>query len=231
MIFHAFLLMLLVIADLFGCSRIFWSNQINKVNARTMDLYVDDKPSFVVSPRGVEKTGLAARNPLKWISKYGSLVIAAFDGKAISEGMNEKGLAAHLLYLHDTEYETRDDRPGLANALWAQYMLDQFATVKEALAFLDSFQVVSVEVEGRVWPLHLCLEDSSGDSCIIEYVAGKRIVHHGQEYTVMTNEPPYSEQIENLNRYKYFGGELPLPGDIDSRAHSHFVGDLDAACA
>ena len=27
-------------------------------------------------------------------------------------------MVTHLLYLHDTEYETRDDRPALGNTLW-----------------------------------------------------------------------------------------------------------------
>lgn len=31
----------------------------------------------------------------------------------------------------------------------------------------------------------------------------------------MTNEPPLDWQLNNLRRYKYFGGSEPLPGDID----------------
>lgn len=219
--YFSLFLSVLIWGNLQACSRIFWTNSVNKVSARTMDLYVDDHPAFFLSPRDIEKIGTTEKNPLKWTSKYGSLVITAFQGKAVSEGMNEKGLAVHLLYLHDTEYEKRDERPGLSNALWVQYLLDQYATVKEALASVHSFQIVSAEVEGRSWPLHVCLEDSSGDSCIIEYVKGNMVIHHGPKYTVMTNEPPYSVQIQNLQKYKYFGGDAPLPGDVDSM--SRFV--------
>lgn len=41
------------------------------------------------------------------------------------------------------------------------------------------------------------------------------VVHHGKEYTVMTNEPAFDEQLANLKRYKLFGGDLPMPGDVD----------------
>lgn len=198
-----------------ACSRIFWNKGINKISARTVDLYVNEKPTFTILPRGIKKIGGVEHNPAEWISKYGSVVITAFDGKAVSEGMNEKGLCVHLLYLYGTHYEKRDDRPGVANILWAEYILDHFTSVNEALSALKTFQIVSIGVAGREWPLHACLEDSTGDSAIIEYVDGKIVVHHGPQYTVMTNEPPYDIQIKNLQNYKYFGGKLPLPGDID----------------
>jgi penicillin V acylase-like amidase (Ntn superfamily) len=207
--------------DLEACSRIFWDNEINKIAARTMDLYLDEKPTFALKPRGVKKNGGVEQNSAEWVSQYGSVVITAFDGKAVSEGMNEKGLAVHLLYLHGTQYESRDERPGVANFLWAEYILDHYASVKEALSSLDTFQVNSTKVGGREWPIHACLEDSTGDSAIIEYIDGKIVIHHGSQYTVMTNEPAYDVQIKNLQNYKYFGGKLPLPGDIDSM--SRFV--------
>lgn len=35
----------------------------------------------------------------------------------------------------------------------------------------------------------MVLEDSTGDSAIIEIIDGKMVIHHGREYTVMTNDP------------------------------------------
>ncbi len=207
--------------DLSACTRIFWNKTRTKVSARTMDLNMDDHPTFVLAPRGIERTGETFINPLKWTSKYGTLVLTAFRGNAISEGMNEKGLVAHLLYLQDTKYEKRDGRHGVSNALWAQYILDQYVTVKEVLSDLHTYQVVSTVTEGRRWPLHLCLEDATGDSAILEFIRGKLVVHHGPEYRVMTNGPSYDAQLENLKSYRYFGGDLPLPGDVDSM--SRFV--------
>jgi len=186
-----------------------------KVVARTMDLFMSDKPLIVVHPRGASYSGETGQNTLKWQSKYGSVVTTAFHKNVVSDGMNEKGLAAHLLYLSDTKYPKANNEPTLSNTLWAQYILDNFATVKQAIEGTTSLNVVSTEVEGRTWPIHLAIEDATGDSAIIEFIKGKVTIYHGSKYQIMTNEPAYVIQLANLKRYKLFGGNLSLPGDAD----------------
>ncbi len=98
------------------------------------------------------------------------------------------------------------------------------ATVHEALEDLPRYQVVAVPIliggESKVLPIHVAIEDAMGDSAIIEFVGGKMSIYHGRQYAVMTNEPPLPEQLENLKRYRPFGGSLPLPGDIDPMSRS-----------
>jgi penicillin V acylase-like amidase (Ntn superfamily) len=65
-------------------------------------------------------------------------------------------------------------------------------------------------------PTHLTVQDTSGDSAIIEFAKGKLVIHHGPEYRVMTNDPPYDEMIELTKQYVPFGGTKPLPGDAES---------------
>lgn len=199
-----------------ACSRIFWNaNDQAKVVARTVDLYRSDEAQVTAYPRGLERSGMPGETDgLKWKAKYGSIAITAF-GSATSDGMNEKGLSANLLYLDHTQYESRDERPALSNMLWAQWVLDNFATVKEALAGMSKVQIVSTVAADREWPLHLSIADASGDSAIVEFVDGKPVVHHGKQYTVMTNEPTLDEQLANLKKYKLFGGQKAMPGDID----------------
>lgn len=206
-----------------ACTRIFWNNNGQaKVVARTMDLYVSDKAQMQVNPRGIKRDGMAGKNSLHWTTKYGSVVLTAFGNpNAVTDGINEQGLTAHGLYLDNTKYERRDSRPGVSNLLWVQYFLDNFATVDEAVAHLQDFQIISVEVGGREWPVHLALEDATGNSAIVEYLNGKMVVHKGSQYTIMANEPPLEEQLANLKRYKLFGGNLALPGEIDPQ--SRFV--------
>lgn len=201
-----------------ACTRVFWNtNGQAMVTARTTDLFVSEEPKMLVMPRGIKKTGLVDDNPLTWTSKYGSVVITAFNSPTATEGVNEGGLSAHLLYLHNTKYSARNAKtPGLSNLLWAQYFLDNYKTVQEAINDRENFQIVATQVYGRTWPIHLVLEDATGDSAIIEFINGKMVTYHGPEYTVLANEPSYSEQVENLKRYKLFGGSLPMPGDIDS---------------
>ncbi len=199
-----------------ACSLVLWNTNDQAIlAARTWDLYVDEKPRLVYLPRGIARRGgVIDGTAADWTSKYASAVLTAFDAGS-GDGMNEAGLSAHLLYLHGTEYEPVDARPGVSNLLWAQYALDNFATVSEALEGLKKVRIVSKEALGREWPVHLALEDASGDSAVLEFVKGRLVVHHGRDVTVMTNEPALDEQLANLKRYKLFGGSLAMPGDID----------------
>jgi len=201
----------------FGCTTAFWNNNSQaKVVARTVDLFTADMPKIRVYPRGIERQGEAGENSLKWESKYGSVVVNEFKTTAVSDGINEQGLAVHLLYLTGSTYEKRDPNlPALSNTLWAQYILDNFKTVNEVVKATDTFQIVETVVFNQKWPLHLSLQDSSGDAAVIEFINGKKVIYHGPQYTTMTNEPAYTIQLENLKRYKSFGGKLPLPGDSD----------------
>ena len=198
-----------------ACSRVLWNTNDQAVVAvRTWDLYVDEKPRLVYLPRGLTRQGVGEGNAAQWTSKFASIVLTAFDAGA-DDGMNEAGLSAHLLYLHDTEYEHADERLALSNFMWAQYGLDNYATVAEALEGLKAVRIVSSKALGREWPLHLALEDATGDSAVLEFIKGKLVIHHGKDVTVMTNEPTLDEQLANLKRYKLFGGDLPMPGDVD----------------
>jgi choloylglycine hydrolase len=201
----------------YSCTTVFMNNKGSTLAvARTVDLYISDQPTIDVEPRGVNRSGEAGKNSLTWKSKYGNLVVTAFGTATVSDGLNEKGLAAHLLYLTGTEYPAQDkDKPTISNALWAQYILDNYATVNEALQGTKDLQIIATEVHDKKWPLHLAIEDATGDSAIIEFIQGKMQVYHGSQYQIMTNEPAYNIQLENLKRYQGFGGKLPLPGDPD----------------
>src|SRR5262245_50946485 len=52
-------------------------------------------------------------NSAKWTSKYGSLVISAYEAGS-ADGMNEKGLVANLLYLADADFGKADGKPMLS---------------------------------------------------------------------------------------------------------------------
>lgn len=200
-----------------SCSRILWNDNGKAiVVARTFDFFKEDGAKVVVSPRGVERDGLFGEggHAVKWKSKYGNVTITSF-GKIPSDGMNEKGLCANVLYLGPTKYEKENDQPGLSNLLWGQYVLDNYATVAEAVEGMKNIRIQPTEILGKSWPLHLSVEDAGGDSAVFELIDGKLVVHHGKEFTVMTNEPSLDEQLANLKKYKMWGGDLAMPGDID----------------
>ena len=199
-----------------ACSRIAYISSQGTIVARTMDLYMDDHAKMMIYPRGIATKPNFAGG-LSWVSKYGSVAIRSL-GAANSDGMNEKGLTANLLYLDGSEYEARDQRPGVANIQLAQFMLDNFSTVAEALEGFNKIQVISAKASDREWPVHLSIADKAGDSAVIEFIKGKVVITRGPSTVVMTNEPPLSVQLEGLKKYSGFGGKQYLPGDTDPAA-------------
>ena len=174
---------------------------------------VSDEPVLWVFPQGLQRDGGTGEGALEWTSRYGSVAVSGF-GIGTTEALNEQGLAAHLLYLEATAYEPADERPTVANTRWVQWIVDTCASVSEAVTALSDARIVSLDVRERQLGVHFALEDASGDSAIIEILEGRVVIHHGAEYTVMTNDPCYDDQLQNLARYTPFGGDLRLPGDI-----------------
>lgn len=208
----------LLSASLVGaCTRAVYLGPGNMVvDGRSMDWMEDPGTDLYLFPRGMQRDGATGANTVKWTSKYGS-VIASFYGVASVDGLNEKGLAANVLYLSSSKYGEPGDRPTLSIAAWGQYVLDNFATVNEAVAALEKepFTIVApVLPNGSPAVGHLAISDLSGDSAIFEYVDGKLVIHHGRQYQVMTNEPTFDKQLALTDYWNEIGGMTMLPGTI-----------------
>ncbi len=209
-----------------ACTRLVYLGANNQVvTARSMDWRYEMPTDLWSFPRGMARNGEVGPNSLTWTSKYGSVITSGY-GVSTSDGMNEAGLVANLLWLAEADYPKFDNsRPGLSIALWAQYVLDNFATVAEAVAVLekDPFVIYSDSVPGLqlATTLHLSLSDASGDSAIIEYIGGKPVVHHSRNYQVMTNSPTFDKQLALDDYWKEIGGTVMLPGT--NRAADRFA--------
>ena len=208
------------------CTRVVYSGTNGMVaTGRSMDWKTEMHSNLWAFPRGMMRSGEAGENSLKWTSRYGSVVTSAFE-IASTDGMNEKGLVANLLWLPETKYPLRDkNKPGLAITVWVQYMLDNFATVEEAVSYTDedTFQVVSDMMPdgSRLATLHLSISDAVGDCAIFEYVGGRLTVYHNKDYKVMTNSPTYDKQLALNEYWKTIGGLSFLPGT--NRAADRFA--------
>lgn len=209
-----------------ACTRVVYLGpNDNIITARSMDWKNDVATNLWVLPRGIERKGETGPNSIKWKAKYGSVVATGYD-VSTTDGLNEMGLNANLLWLVESEYPVLDkNKPGLTIAAWAQYVLDNFATVAEAVEALEKepFTVVTDNVPGenRLTTLHLSISDASGDSAIVEYIKGKQVIHHNRNYQVMTNSPQFEQQLA-LNAYwKSIGGTTMLPGT--NRAADRFA--------
>ncbi|EPE98226.1 choloylglycine hydrolase [Rhizobium grahamii CCGE 502] len=196
------------------------------ITARSMDWKSDVATNLWVLPRGIDRSGEAGPNSIKWTAKYGSVVATGYD-VSTTDGVNEAGLNVNLLWLVESEYPKfdKDSKPGLTIAAWGQYVLDNFASVDEAVAALEKepFTVVSDNVPGenRLTTLHLSMSDKTGDSAIVEYIKGRQVIHHDRKYQVMTNSPSFDEQLALNSYWKQIGGTVMLPGT--NRASDRFA--------
>jgi len=208
-----------------ACSRAVYLGKDGMViTGRSMDWTEDIKSNLWAFPRGMARDGAAGPNSVTWTSKYGSVVATGYD-VGTADGMNEKGLAANVLYLSEADYGTPVKGKKRLNVMaWAQYALDNFATVAEAVKALapEPFVIVAPALpNGAASALHLSLSDASGDSAIFEYVGGKLVIHHGRQYQVMTNSPIFSQQLALDTYWNTVGGQAFLPGT--ARASDRFV--------
>ncbi|WP_202799959.1 linear amide C-N hydrolase [Schlesneria paludicola] len=208
-----------------ACTRaVYFGKDEQTVTGRTMDWVEDMHSNLWIFPRGMKRDGGLGDVSLKWTSQYGSVITSVYEA-GTADGMNEKGLVANLLYLAESEYApTTDTRPAIMISAWAQYLLDNFSTVNEAVAELkkESFRIVTTEApNGAKGTVHLAISDSAGDSAIFEYIKGKLVIHHGKQFQVMTNSPVFDEQLA-LNKYwQQIGGTIMLPGT--NRAADRFA--------
>ncbi|KUI22893.1 choloylglycine hydrolase [Mycobacterium sp. GA-1285] len=208
------------------CTRVVYLGTDNRnITGRSMDWKSEIQTNLWALPRGVRRTGQAGHGSAQWTSKYGSVVATGYD-VSTTDGVNEAGLVVNLLWLAESQYPAETAAgPAVSLALWGQYVLDNFATVAEAVQALSAtpLRVATAEVPGeeRMATLHLAMSDASGDSAIVEYIDGEQVIHHGSQYRVMTNSPTFDKQLAISEYWKQIGGTVMLPGT--NRAADRFV--------
>ena len=213
-----------------SCSRITWLGPDGLVvTGRSMDWPYPFNSTFYIVPRGTEQDGAGGVNSLKWTAKYGAVEVAGSANPggpidAVFDGLNEKGLAANLLYLAETDFgpPPAGDKPRVSFAGWTEYLLSNFASVSEVVDAFEKDPIYIVPINfgpggAAHASIHMALSDASEDSAIIEYLHGKPVIHHGRQYQVMTNSPTYDQQLV-LNAYwKGMDRNKVLPGSIQSQ--------------
>ncbi|KAH7175082.1 hydrolase [Fusarium flagelliforme] len=212
-----------------ACSRVTYNASDDRiVVGRSMDFVAETNTTFFAYPAGLKRTGSSVEaNGYNWTSKYGS-VTALMYGRAHVDGINEKGLTGSCLYLDGSDYGKRNENmPSMWVGHWLQYFLDQYATVEEVARAVcpgggkSPFQVVATSLVPGVKSVgHLSYSDPSGDNLVMEYVEGALRCYQSTNYTVMTNEPTYDQQLA-INSYWAPIAESALPGT--SRPADRFV--------
>lgn len=209
-----------------ACTRVLWNTQPGyMLSSRNLDFFGPVSPTLVVSPRGIARVGATGDNAphaARWTARYGSVAVYA-DNVFPMDGMNEKGLVAHTLYFTGGEEKQQPGKPAkpvLESSHWVSFILDNHATVAEAVAAIRA-----VRLEPKRLPIdyasdtkHIAIEDASGDSAIIEIVNGETVIHHGRKFTVLTNPPDYDSMLKLEKKYAAANAEtIPTGWQADAR--------------
>lgn len=63
-----------------ACTRVVYQGVNNMIiTGRTMDWKEDTRSNLWIFPRGMERNGEVGKDPMRWKSKYGSVVTSAYD--------------------------------------------------------------------------------------------------------------------------------------------------------
>ena len=160
------------------------------------------------------------------------------------DAVNEKGLGmAGLNFVGNADYKEKvQGKDNVGQFEFIPWILSQCATVQEAKVLLKKFNLVSIAFneELPVAQLHWIIADRDESITVESVKEGIRIYHN--PVGVLTNNPPFDEQMFQLNNYmhlspkppkNHFSDKLPLyaysrgmgalglPGDLSSQ--SRFV--------
>ncbi len=121
-----------------ACTRTLYVADTTVMTGRSMDWMEDMQSNLWSFPEGLKRDGAAGAKSIQWTSKYGSVVTSGYEA-GTADGLNEKGLVANLLYLDEADYGMPDaSRPTLNILAWPQYVLDNYASVTEAVEALKA---------------------------------------------------------------------------------------------
>jgi len=167
-----------------------------------------------VNKKDVVKKAFTEKNvPAEWVSKYGSVTFNQYGREFPSGGINEAGLVIELMWLDETKYPDKDDRPVTGGIIqWIQYQLDNCETIQEVI---DSDKLIRIPLASV--PVHYLVSDKYGNTASIEFLNGKLVQHSGEtmKYKALTNDS-YERSMDYLNTMKEFGGQSDLSDENGS---------------
>ncbi len=223
----------------FGCTAVVLHGK-DIIAARNLD-WTDGQAFVVRHERGVKKEADLLQddddddfNSAEWVSRYGSITFDVVETNLLYgqinipvDGMNENGLWVSSLWLDDNNGKVVNKvnfkRPSINNWELVGYLLDNCANVDDALSAIKNVQIISFNYADMSVNLHFIMADSSGNVAVVDILPDNEIVvEKNPELDVLTNNL-YQSSLNNLKKYKGFGGELILSKDAEASSENRFV--------
>lgn len=189
---------------------------------RTLDYEFSYGEEIVITPRNFP---LAFRCQDTLESHYAMIGTAHVDQDypLYYEAVNEKGLGmAGLNFVGNAAY--KNEQPGRDNVTTFEFIpwiLGRCATVKEARALLETINLTDTPFHEKypLAQLHWLIADRSGAITVESVKEGIRV--YDNPVGVLTNNPPFDEQMFALNNYMHLSPRSP---------QNHFSDKLDMQC-
>ena len=208
---------------------------------RTLDYEFSYGDEVVVMPRNYPLRFRSAAASGTQYAMIGMAYVAGND-PLFYDGINEKGLGmAGLNFVGNAHYNKRTEgRDNIAQFEFIPWILSQCASVKEARELISRINLLDEPYSGQlpVAQLHWMIADRNEAITVESMRDGLKV--HDNPLGVMTNNPPFDQQMFALNNYMNLSpkqpqncwnipltaysrgmGALGLPGDLSSQ--SRFV--------
>jgi len=199
--------LLLVARPALACSAFLLETPAGPVVGKSYD-WSEERGLLLVNKRGVAKRALVLElgaTPAEWQSRYASLTFNQYGREFPNGGINEAGLVVEVLILPDTKAPAPDGRPGVTELGLVQLLLDQAATVGEAVNLARRVRVVPAYAK-----LHYFVCDPTATCAALELLSGRLVVTTGGDMPIraITNST-YSESRRALARAGSIAGGRP----------------------
>lgn len=220
------------------CTSIFYKTK-NSYFGRTLDYEFSYGEKITITPRNYPfKFRYLKENN----NHYAIIGMAHIENNypLYYEAMNEKGLAiAGLNFVNNAKYnEVINRKNNVCQFELIPYILINCTNIDEVKKILKKINITNTPFSGNLpcSPLHWMVSDLNNSIVIESTKDGLNI--YDNEIGVLTNNPPFINQLENLNKYQYLSNEnkndsyneayfsrglgaVGLPGDLSSM--SRFV--------
>jgi len=191
------------------------------VYGRTLEFSLPFRSTVLVMPRDMEFIGTTPKgeNGKRWRSLYGFMGMSQHAVPSLKtnlvDGINEKGLVVSALYLPEYSTFQSFQETSLPETLasWqvVNLLLGLCANVTDVRKTLARVRVVeqslpsharaSASRDGDIRPtIHFNVLDRKGANLVVEYLEGKCVIMDNSVH-VLTNSPPFSWQLQNLEHY------------------------------
>lgn len=156
-----------------------------------------------------------------WKSSIGFLGISAFNSSTdpnsvddVVDGLNAQGLSGGVLTLQASAYQevpTGQNSQAITQMDLLPYLLGTCVTVAEVEAAIKNLFVWAIAMPPLPTPpqLHYSFHDRNGDNLVVEFLGGIP-QFYPNPIGVLTNDPPFVAQQENLAKYAALSPS-PLP--------------------